>query len=72
MTAPPVRRRCRSCGALGPVVDMDAPPARCESCGAAETFGDRVARFGGEHWAWTLVLVGTAVILALFLLQARG
>lgn len=71
LSDPPVRRRCGSCGALSPAVDARAPLAACGTCGASPTPGDRIARFGAEHWAVTL-LVGFAAVLAVVLILTAG
>lgn len=70
LTSPPVRRRCGRCGALGPAVDARAPLADCGTCGAPPTPGDRLARFGAEHWAWTLLAFFAAVLAVVLILTA--
>lgn len=72
LAGPPVRRRCGSCGALGPVVDGSAPLTVCVECGSAPTEGDRAARFGARHWALTLLVFFAAILAVLLILQAGG
>ena len=72
MTPPPVRRRCMSCGTLGPVGDVDGRPAACPGCGRPPSFGEHLNWWAGRHWALSLALGGAAIILLLLLLQARG
>lgn len=72
LTGPPVRRRCGRCGALSPAADARAPLADCGACGAPPTAGDRLARFGAEHWVLTLLVFFAAVLAVVLILTAGG